>query len=156
MRAFPLICWQLIAYKKKGLLLSLLLCAQRKGIQSAKNSLQGGDAVKAAFCSLTVVVEHIDQNILALFVFQRNKNGASFTLCFVPSLFIPALIDGLGGGALISSLSVRVGRWVVFRWSVPACAAAFVSSVSCLNGKSQCGLPDSSAVGCLVASLPGS
>ena len=60
------------------------------------------------------------------------------------------------GGALISSLSVRVGRWVVFRWSVPACAAAFVSSVSCLNGKSQCGLPDSSAVGCLVASLPGS
>ena len=97
MRAFPLICWQLIAYKKKGLLLSLLLCAQRKGIQSAKNSLQGGDAVKAAFCSLTVVVEHIDQNILALFVFQRNKNGASFTLCFVPSLFIPALIDGLGG-----------------------------------------------------------
>lgn len=78
-------------------------------------------------------------------------------MCFVPSLFIPTLIDGpKRGEALISSLSVRGGGWVVFRSSVCACAVAFVSSVSCLNGKSQCGLLDSSAVGCLVASLPGS
>lgn len=40
-----------------------------------------------------MVVEHIDQNILTLLVFQRNKNGASFTLCVVPSLVITALID---------------------------------------------------------------
>lgn len=70
-RAFLLICWQIIT---KGLLL-LLLCAQRKGIQSARilSQVRCCQGCYIAFCSLTVVVEHIDQNILALFVFQRNK-----------------------------------------------------------------------------------
>lgn len=69
--------------------------ALTKGLQSARilfrvKSCRG---CRTAFCPLTVVVEHIDQNILALFVFQRNKMELYLLCVSFPSLFIPALID---------------------------------------------------------------
>lgn len=69
MRGFILICWNLIAN------CLLLLCDQTKVIQSGGilSKVRCCQRCYSAFCAPTVVVEHIDQNILTLFVFQRNK-----------------------------------------------------------------------------------
>lgn len=70
----------------------MLLYAQRKGIQSAEILYKARrcQGCYTAFCSLTVV-EHIDQNILTLFVFQRNKMELHF-LC-VCSLTFHSCLD---------------------------------------------------------------
>lgn len=69
-----------------------MLYAQRKGIQSAEilYKVRRCQGCYTAFCSLTVV-EHIDQNILTLFVFQRNKMELHF-LC-VCSLTFHSCLD---------------------------------------------------------------
>lgn len=69
-----------------------MLCAQRKGIQSAEilYKVRRCQGCYTAFCSLTVV-EHIDQDILTLFVFQRNKMELHF-LC-VCSLTFHSCLD---------------------------------------------------------------
>lgn len=58
-----------------------------------------------------VVAEHTDQNILTLFVFQRNKIELYLLCVLFPSLFIPVMIDGSQMGK----------HWLPVRMCVSVC-----------------------------------
>lgn len=141
MRGFILICWQLIA---KGL---LLLCGQRKVIQSARilSKVRCCQRCYTTFCA--VVVQHIDQNILTLIVFQRNKMDLHLLWVLFPDYSVlPWLMANRWGS--IDYLVVCVCLCV--RGCIRMCSLSY----TCLHGKSQCGHLDSSAGGHLIASLP--
>lgn len=71
----------------------VVVLRSKKRYSECKNSLskvRRCQSCYTAFCSLTGVVEHVDQNIFTLFVFQRNKMELHL-LCFRPSVCTPAL-----------------------------------------------------------------
>lgn len=105
---------------------------KEKGIQSARilSKVRSWRGCYTAFCWLTAVVEHIDQNILALFVFQRNKMEL-YLLCvsFPRYSFLPWSIAHRWGS--IDYLVVSVCVWVgEFRVSVCMCGCICMWSLS--------------------------